>query len=169
MNFYIVTGRDVSNIFRTCAFFKQSLGMVSTVEKNGTRQLNQSDKFAFYFNSLYKTTLYGSGNIGDIKVYYDLYINDGSIAIYIEEDDVYDEFVYKYDKKLHEEKGIDKYLGYLLKESELEYERRKEEIKVKEEQKQKIKGDPNKVFTNPGNVTYEDILAYKLSQNKDRF
>ena len=168
MEFYIVTGRQTLQNFKRCTFFKQNLGIVSTVDKNGNRILNDKDKFAFYFNSLYKTTIYGSGNVGDVKFYYDTYINDGSIGVYIGDDGAYDEFIFKYDNNLEKEKGIDNYIGYLLKESETEYERRKEEEKIKKAQPKKA-GNADKLSVNPGNVTYDDILAYKKSKNKKRF
>lgn len=168
MEFYIVTGRNTLDVFKRCKYFKQNLGMVSTIDKNGSRLLNNQDKFAFYFNNLYKTTIYGSGDIGDVKFYYDAYINDKSIAVYISEDELYDEFIFEYDEKLEQEKGINNYIGYLLKESETEYETRKEKEKIKKETP-KPTGDSNKLRLNPGNVSYEDILAYKRNKNKNRF
>jgi hypothetical protein len=61
------------------------------------------------------------------------------------------------------EKGIDGYLGYILKECETKYEEmvKNNELKKKEE---KPKGDPNKLMNNPGNVTWEDLKAYMETQ-----
>lgn len=169
MEFYIVTARQtIDNVFKRCKYFRSNLGIVSTVDKNGSRKLNDKDKFAFYFNSLYKTTIYASGNVGDVKFYYDIYINDKSIGVYIGDDGSYDEFIFEYDKSLKEEKGIDNYIGYLLKESETEYEKRREEEKIKREAP-KPSGNSQKLSLNPGNVTYDDIIAYKKSKNKKRF
>lgn len=169
MEFYIVTGREtINSVFKRCEYFKQNLGMVSTIGKNGHRILNNKDDFAFYFNTLYKTTIYGSGNIGDIVFYYDVYIKDKSIAVYICEDGLYDEFIFEYDRKLEKEKGINNYIGYLLKESETEYEVRKEKEKIKKETPKPV-GNSQKLTLDPGNVTYDDILAYKKSKNKKRF
>tara|TARA_B100000767_G_C19466658_1_gene410330 strand:+ start:30 stop:536 length:507 start_codon:yes stop_codon:yes gene_type:complete len=168
MEFYIVTGRTTLDVFKRCRYFRQNLGMVSTVDKNGSRLLNDKDKFSFYFNSLYKTTIYANGNVGDVKFYHDAYINDKSIGIYIGSDGSYDEFIFEYDKNLEQEKGIDNYIGYLLKESETEYEVRKEEEKIKRETPKPV-GNSQKLSLNPGNVTYEDILAYKKGKNKKRF
>lgn len=168
MEFYIVSSRETLDVFKKCKYFRHNLGMVSTVDKNGSRLLNDKDKFAFYFNTLYKTTIYASGNVGDVKFYYDVYISDKSIGVYIGDGGTYDEFIFKYDKKLEGEKGIDNYIGYLLKESEIKYETRREEEKIKREST-KSTGNSQKLSLNPGNVTYEDILAYKKSKNKKRF
>ena len=169
MEFYIVASKEtIDNVFKKCKYFKQNLGMVSTIDKNGRRILNNKDGFAYYFNTLYKTTIYASGSIGDIAFYYDIYIKDKSIAVYISDDGLYDEFIFKYDKKLEQEKGINNYIGYLLKESETEYEVRKEKEKIKKETPKPI-GSAENLTLNPGRVTYEDILAYKRSKNKKRF
>jgi hypothetical protein len=58
------------------------------------------------------------------------------------------------------EKGVDIYLGHLIREIEFENEQKiKQEEEKKEEAKGQI-GDPSKVFANPGNVKYSDLKAY---------
>ena len=53
MEFYIISSRETLDVFKKCKYFIHNLGMVSTVDKNGSRLLNDKDKFAFYFNNLY--------------------------------------------------------------------------------------------------------------------
>lgn len=170
MDFHVVTGKSTIPFFKSCRYFKTNLGIVSTIDKDGsgTRVLNDKDKFAFYFNSLYKTTIYGSGNVGDVKFYYDLYINDGTVAVYIGEGDIYDEFIYKFERSVFDEKGVENYIGYLLKESEIEYASRQEEARIKREAP-KPTGVSSKLTSNPGNVRYEDIQAYLEEQRNKRF
>ena len=71
-------------------------------------------------------------------------------------------------KKLTKEKGIDHYIGFLLKDVDLKYEE-----KVKNEELRKLEpvseGDPEKVFTNPGSVTYADVKAYLEKKQKERY
>ena len=55
MEFYIISSRETLDVFKKCKYFIHNLGMVSTVDKNGSRLLNDKDKFAFYFNNLYKS------------------------------------------------------------------------------------------------------------------
>jgi hypothetical protein len=66
------------------------------------------------------------------------------------------------------EKGIDFFLGHILKNVELEYEERvkNEELRKIEE---KPKGNPDAILNNPGNVNYEDLKAYLELKNKGRF
>ena len=142
-----------------------SLGLVATVEKNGTRVYNQNDKFSHFYNQLYKTTIYGQGNVGDIRFYVDHYINTDDFVIYTDD---FQEFIFRLDKLVIREKGVDFYLGSLLKEIEERYEERIKENELKKAQP-KTEGNPNLIFQNPGNVKYEDLKAYLEEKNKSRY
>lgn len=158
MKYNIVTNRKINNIFKSkCRYYMVNLGVVSTVEsRNGDRVLNTLDNFAYFYNNMYKTTIYGQGNIGDIFIYIDSYIMEDKIAFYYDDE----EFIFNFDEKMVNEKGVDFYIGHLIKTIETEYKERvkKEEDKI-ETQKKEI-GDPNMVINNPGNVKYADLKAY---------
>ena len=66
------------------------------------------------------------------------------------------------------DKGIDKYLGFIIKTVEEQYDERvaANELKKKEE---KPKGNAENIFSNPGNVNYEDLKEYLKNQNKERY
>lgn len=66
------------------------------------------------------------------------------------------------------DKGVDFFLGHLLKKVETEYEDR---VKAAEEKKIEIKkeGNAEKLVVNPGNVTYDDLKAYLEQKNKNRY
>lgn len=168
MGLSIVCGIKTIDEFTRSRYWRQSLGLIATVEKNGRRVMNDSDNFQYYYNTSYKTTIYGQGNVGDIRFYKDYYINDSTIAIYYGEN--FEEFIYKFDYDLVKEKGVDFYLGSLLKKIEEEYEERakKEELKKLEP---KPKGNAEILTNNPGSVTYEDVKAYlekkRLERSKD--
>lgn len=166
MGLSIVCGAHTVNEFKRSRYWRQSLGLIATVEKNGRRVMNSSDKFQFFYNTQYRTTIYGQGNVGDIRFYNDYYIKDDTIAVYYGEN--FEEFIYKYDKDLVKEKGIDFYLGHILKMVEETYEERarKEELK-KIEPKQE--GNPEILIKNPGAVTYADVRAYLDKKNKERY
>ncbi len=161
----IVCGNQLINIFKTSRYFTQNLGLVATIESNGSREYNKKDKFSYFYNTLYRTTIYGQGNIGNIKIYIDYYIKDNDIAIYY--GDSFEEFIFKYDDLSYKKKGMDFYLGNLIKLVEEEYEIRtkKEELKKLEE---KPKGNPTKLTSNPGQVSYEDVKAYLEEKRKNR-
>ncbi len=162
---YVVSSYTVSQEFKKSRYFRMSLGLVATVEKNGTRVYNQNDKFSHFYNQLYKTTIYGQGNVGDIRFYVDHYINTDDFVIYTDD---FQEFIFKLDKLLIREKGVDFYLGSLLKEIEERYEERVKENELKKAQP-KPEGNPNLIFQNPGNVKYEDLKAYLEEKNKSRY
>lgn len=166
MGLNIVTGFNTIIFFKRSNFFRQNLGLSATTELNDRRILNKKDKFAYYYNIQYKTTIYGQGNIGDIKFYIDHYIKDDSIGVYY--GDNFEEFVFKLDKNMIKEKGIDFYLGFLLKEIDMLNEDRVKNNELKKLESER-NGDPDMVFKNPGSVTYADLKAYLEKKQKERY
>lgn len=162
----VVSSYTVAQNFKRSRYFRQNLGLVSTIDKGGRRLANTADSFANFYNSQYKTTIYAQGNVGDIRFYVDHYIKDNSMALYTGEN--FEEFLYKYDNEHVTNKGIDSYLGFLLKDIDQKYE---EKIKNNELKKleQKPSGNPEAIFSNPGAVTYEDLKAYLEKKNAERY
>ncbi len=136
--------------------FRVNLGLVNTVEKNGSRVYNERDKFSYFYNTRYKTTTFGQGNIGDIMFYVDHYIKKDQIAFYKNSE----EFIFDYDLGMVMDKGINFYLGHLLKEIETKLDERS--VKAEEDRLEalKRKSDPGKLTMNPGQVSYADLEAY---------
>ncbi len=161
----IVSSYQTLQEFKKSRYFRVSLGLVPTVEKNGGRVYNDQDRFAHFYNIQYKTIIYGQGNVGDIKFYVDHYIKDSSFAVYSED---FQEFLFELDSILIRDKGIEFYLGHILKSTEEEYDER---IKTNELKKieEKPEGIAEKIFSNPGNVNYEDLKAYLAEKNKKRY
>lgn len=166
MSVYFVSSHVISQEFKKSRYFVQSLGMVATVEKNGQRVFNDKDRFAQFYNRSYRTTIYAQGKVGDIKFYVDHAIKDDNFAVYV--GDNFEEFINTYDRQIVYDKGIDFYLGHLLKMAEEAYEEKvkNDELKKLEDKKP---GDPSKIFQTPGNVTYEDLKAYLEEQRQNRY
>lgn len=166
MGLHIVGSYQTINKFKLSRYFKVNLGLVATVEKNGSRVYNDKDKFSHFYNLQYKTTIYGQGNVGDIRFYSDHFIRDNTFAVYY--GDNFEEFLFNYDDTLTKEKGVDFYLGHILKSVEEEYEERvkKEELKKLEPQPE---GNSDMITQNPGNVTYADLKAYLEKKQKERY
>jgi hypothetical protein len=167
MGLNIVTGYHIINEFKKSNFFRQNLGLVTTVDKgNGRRLFNDQDSFSHFYCSQYRTNILGQGNIGDIRIYVDHFIKDSTIAVYY--GDKFEEFLFEFNFNMTKEKGINFYLGHILKNVEEEYEERsknKELRKIEE----KVVGDPEMVIKNPGSVTYEDLKAYMNKRNQNRY
>lgn len=166
MSYTIVTNHFVMNDIKKSKYFKRNLGLASTVEMNGDRAFNQKDQFSFWYNTNYKTTIYMQGNIGTIIFYVDMYIKDNVLAVYKNNT----EKIVQHNPSIINEKGIEFFLGSIIKEIE---EEQKEKDKDREEElKKPIEkpiGDFNKLKINPGAVNYEDIKSYLDQKNKDRF
>lgn len=160
----IVLNHTALMAFKTSKYFKVNLGLVATVEKNGNRVFNDKDKFSRHYTSIYNTVIYGQGNIGDIKIYTDHYIKGDVFAVYTED---LQEFIFDLDRKIIKENGIDFYIGYILKSTDEQYQERVRNAELKKVEERPL-GDPNKIFSNPGNVNYEDLKAYLAEKNKNR-
>jgi hypothetical protein len=134
MEYNIVTNFKINQIFKSKSkYFRVKLGLASTQENHqGDRNLSTKDDFAYHYNSVYKTTIYGQGSMSDLKFYTDHYIKEDKIAFYYDKE----EFIFDFDLKLVNEKGVDFYLGSLIKKIEEEHKDRIIE-KEKEIQKQK--------------------------------
>jgi hypothetical protein len=167
MTYNIVTNYKISQIFRhKSRYFKVNLGLASTAETpQGDRFLNTKDSFAYFYNTTYTgATILGQGSIGDIKIYSDPYIKEDKIAFYFDKE----EFIFDFDEKMVNEKGVDFYLGHLIKTIELQYDERQIQKKEQVEIQKKQTGDVSKILANPGNVSYADLMAYMQQKNADR-
>lgn len=167
MNSYnIVTNYKINQMIKSYSkYYKVSLGFSSTIESNSAdRVYNQKDDFAYFYNTLYKATILAQGSIGNIRFYTDHYIFEDKIAFYYKKE----EFIFDFDQNLVKEKGIDFYLGHLIKTIETEYADRLKKEQEEKEARKEVKADPDKIFKNPGNVTYEDLKAYMEKQRTER-
>jgi hypothetical protein len=159
----VVTKPILIQELKKSRYYKQSLGLIPTVDKNGERVFNEKDEFNYFYSTRYNTTIYRQGNIGDINFYIDYYIQEDLMAFYLNSE----EFIFNFDFNLVKTKGIDFYLGSLIKKIEVD-----ESEKAKEAQEKKIEikkeANPEKVFVNPGAVTYDDLKAYMAKKNQGR-
>jgi len=166
MSVNIVTNFQIINKIKKSRYFRTNLGLVATVDKNGSRKYNDKDSFSMFYNSLYNTIIYAQGNIGNIKFYTDHFIRDEVMAVYF--GDNFEEFIFDWDETIFKEKGMDFYLGHILKEVETKYEEKllKDDLKKIEE---KPLGNPDLISQNPGSVSYADIQAYLEKKRKERY
>ena len=161
MEYNIVTNERILDVVKTYKNFTKSLGYSTTLDTpNEGRQFNKMDKFALFYNKRYKASILGTGYIGDINFYHDHFIKEDLIAIYVNEE----EFVFDFNWKLCKEKGIEWFLGYLLKDVDFKIESLKTPAKPLAEEK--VLGNPYKLVLghkdySPGNVTWDDMKAYK--------
>lgn len=167
MAYNVVTNYTIITEIKKCSYFKTNLGLSATIEKNGNRVFRENDQFSYRYNMVYNTTLLGQGNVGDIKFYTDHLIRDSILVVYV--GPYYDEFVIKVDFNEIKEKGIDNFLGGVIKEVEILYEERnKLRVEEKEQKKERV-GNPELILKNPGSVSYDDIKEYLEQQNKNRY
>lgn len=164
MAYNIVTNLKIIQEVKKCRYFKVNLGIASTIEKNGDRILSDKDKFSYFYNTQYKTTIQAQGNIGDLRFYVDHYIKKDQLAVYYN----MEEFIFDFDQPMVKEKGIEFYIGHIIKEIE---EQHQERLKKAEEEKieTKRKANSDLITKNPGSATYDDIKAYLEKKNRERY
>jgi hypothetical protein len=138
----IVTNFQILQEFKKSRYFKVNLGLIATVEKNGKRAFNNQDKFSFSYNTNYNTTILGQGSVGDIKFYVDHFINEPIFAVYTDDNE---EFIFDMDIKMIREKGIEFYLGFILKTVEEEYNKKVENDELKKMEAKPI-GNPENIL-----------------------
>jgi len=159
----IVTRQSLIQELKKSKYWRQNLGVVTTLEHNGQRRYNEKDKFSYFYNTQYKTNIQMQGTIGNIVIYLDYYIHEDVVALYYNTE----EFVFQWDSKMVNEKGIDFYLGHLLKTMETQHEERIKKAEEKDLEVKKV-ANPDLITSNPGLVTYEDLKAYLAEKGKNR-
>jgi hypothetical protein len=159
----IVTRQSLIQELKKSKYWRQNLGVVTTLEHNGQRRYNEKDKFSYFYNTQYKTNIQMQGTIGNIVIYLDYYIHEDVVALYYNTE----EFIFQWDSKMVNEKGIDFYLGHLLKTMETQHEERIKKAEEKDLEVKKV-ANPDLITSNPGLVTYEDLKAYLAEKGKNR-
>ena len=167
MGYQVVTNLKIMSDIKTCPYFRVNLGLANTVDTQQGRVMRETDGFQHFYNTTYKTTIFGQGNIGDIMFYVDHYIKDDVLAFYLDNE----EFVYQHDPEMIKEKGVSFFLGDVLRRMEEDMEERikKEEEKKIESEERKVNANPDKILENPGAVSFDDLQAYLDKKNRDRY
>lgn len=164
MKINIVVGQTTINKIKTSNYFIKKLGFSTMVEdsRSGEKEYNKMDEFAYFYNSRYRSSIQMMGTMANINFYQDLYINDNSMATYVDEL----EHIIMFDDVTFNSVGINSYLGNILRgilENKTKIDNEKEEVV---DDKEKIIGNPSKLISNPGQVKYEDLVAYMQNKNK---
>lgn len=161
-----VAKKSIIDSFKGSKYFKVNLGHSLSVNKDGLRkfQINDKDKFAKFYHNKYRIALLSEGNIGQLNFFSDYYIDEDIIVVFFDDKD----FVFVHEPKTMRDKGIDAYLGSLIKEIETKYEEElaKAGSNIDSELSSQESGDANKLINNPGSVTWEDIQAHIKRKKK---
>ncbi len=163
---FVASQRTITKIKQGSKYFTPYLGMAFTTEdKDGRKfRINDKEKFAKGYFDRTGRMAYSQGKIGSINFFVDHYITDNLVLCYYNDEEVSFEFL----ESSVREKGVDAYLGSIIKKVESIYAEEVTEKKeaMTERDIDKMPGDANKLFTNPGQVTYDDIKKYmQLKKN----
>lgn len=157
----IITTPLIVQNFKKSVHWKRDLGRALSVQKSEGRsfQINPEEKFMDFYKKQYNVVLISEGHIGKIRFFSDHYLREPVIAFY---DSDFREFIFDYNEKEFKSQTIESYLGSMIKEIELGKEK-----EVQQPQYEPIglhedpeSGDADKLFKNPGSVTYDDLKKY---------
>jgi len=167
MGYQIVTGLNIMTDIKKSPYFRQNLGFSNTVDTDQGRVFRETDGFQYFYNTKYKTNIFGQGNIGNIMFYTDHYIIKDEVALYKDKD----EYIFPYDRSVIKERGINFFLGSLLKKLAEEEGQRVKDIanEAVRREEDKCKADSEKIFENPGSVNFDDLQEYLKKQRENRY
>lgn len=164
----IVTTENINHLIKNSSkYYRTNLGQINTLEnKSGDRKLNEKEPFVKVYLQNGGAFLYSKGNIGDIRIFVDYYIPENILLFFYENV----KYQFQVDHEMISNQGSDFYLGHLIKKIETEIAERiaqmnEQKNALKEQEK---KGNAEKIFTNPGEVNYEDVAAYLEKQRLER-
>ena len=162
-----ISNKSIISQFKASKLFKTDLGrsFLNTGKGGLKADLSRQEEFVqFYHGKTNGVKLHKEGSIGQIEFYTDYTIRDQVIVYY----DQYD-FTFVHNQKTMRDKGIEKYLGSIIKEVETKFLPNIKHVENEEKgisQEEKMARAQNKIKTNPGMVTYDDIK--ELLKNKKR-
>lgn len=161
-----VAKKSIIDSFKGSKHFKVNLGHSLSVNKDGQRkfQINDKDKFAKFYHDKYRIALLSEGNIGQLNFFSDYYIDEDIIVVFFDDKD----FVFVHEPLTMRDKGIEAYLGSLIKEIETKHENELANAgsNIDDAYNNKEQGDADKLIKNPGSVTWEDIQAHYNRKKK---
>jgi len=166
-----ISSKSIISQLKHSKHFKTDLGraFINSGANNELKaDLSRQEEFVKFYYKKYNEYLHKEGNIGQIEFYSDMKIKKDIVIYY----DKYD-FVFLHSPTIMRDKGIEKYLGFMIKEIETKHLPKiinkqtldDQEAVLSEEDKMLLA--EQKIKNNPGMVTYDDIKY--LIKNRKQF
>lgn len=160
----IIAPPNYINQIKKSEYFSKDLGQSLTVHDtqgvNG-RKLRDKAFTSWYYNK-YKSLLFKSGNIGLLNFFIDYYLKKDLIGFFLDDNMEDHQYAVEWDQKRIDEIGINAWMGEKLKEVDDTIEN----IIDNKNNNEGDKGDPNKIYSNPGSVSWKDIEEFFRNKNK---
>lgn len=157
MNVNLVGSFQNIHFFKSSKWFRRNMGksvMMNKNQKSDHFSISGNDVFQQFYYEKFGSVCQMEGSIGPgIRLWTDHNIRDNSMGIMI--DNKFAEM--EFETPIANELGPDEYLGRWLK--DVSSRASKEELEEMAMERMKM-GKPDLLTTNPGAVTYEDIMAW---------
>lgn len=150
-------------------YFQKKLGRSLTLEKNNERFLrmdeddNTREIFTTWYYNNFKALIFKAGEIGPLYFYIDHFLKKEVMGFFMENESDKHQYLVEWSQEEVNSNGIDIWLSEKLKEIDetLDYHKNENEKEINTIKE----GNANKLLSNPGGVTWEDIKKYKQNKN----
>jgi hypothetical protein len=168
--YFVVGGwKSISQIKTGSKYFKVNLGVSRTLDSPNSdqRDNNDRDRFAWAYSQYKGSAPFSSGEIGNVHFYTDHTLSGDRMLVYKN----FEEFEISWNETMVKEKGIDAFIGSMMAYVDSELSKigdTTQQQEIETDKKTQKKGDPTKLFQNPGQATWEDVQRYMLQKNSGR-
>ena len=161
---YVIGKKYFIDEVTSSEYFKKDMGMSNTMVNSKTKDREmREDTFSTWYYNKYKRLLFKTGKIGNIEFFIDYYLKDDVVGFFLDKDLENHQYSKGCDIDDIKEKGINQWISITLKELDetLDFVKRENEKEIN-----KDSGTAEKLFTDPGNVSWKDIIEYQKRKNK---
>lgn len=165
--FVVSSYKTINNIKNSSRYYKTNLGFSVSIDMGDDKVVSDKDRFAFAWQGSKGNSIFSSGEIGNVHFYVDHSQKDPHLICVHN----FEEFIFDLDTFYIKEKGMDSFIGKMIKEVDEKFRTPKDENSssaLENIPEVLPHGNSEKLFKNPGQVRYEDVQEYLRSKNLRR-
>jgi len=168
MNKWSVVGdRVFINEVKNSKFFQQDLGESFFSLDTSEKKLRNKSFSTWYYKQT-NSLIFKQGKIGNITFYLDYYLQKSIVGFFLESKEDTHQYAIDFDVNEIQNYEIDTWLGNKLQQVDSEVYESENKENQKEGTENIDQGDPEKVFNNPGEVSFKDLQAYYRKYKKNQ-
>jgi len=165
--FVVSSYKTINYIKSSSRYYKTNLGFSVSIDVGDDKVVSDKDRFAFAWQGSKGNPIFSSGEIGNVHFYVDHSQKDPHLICVHN----FEEFIFELDTIYIKEKGMDSFIGKMIKQVDEKFKTPEDENSSSPSQNTPevlLQGNSEKLFKNPGQVRYEDVQEYLRSKNLRR-
>lgn len=164
-NINIIANNLILNKLKTIPYYKTDLGEKFHNNFKGATGVKYYNEIVRIYSTETNRIIFKSGKIGPIGIYTDYGLRQDSLIIYLD----HEKFEFVFNINILNKMSMQAYIGNLLKKISKDTDKELHDIDANEKDKKdkeeiKKEGNSEKLFINPGNVSWEDLQKYKKNK-----